>query len=73
MRLVWFTGMREIKDSCLLYTSKGVHSGTYMALLTAVVISGVKVLFGRNILSLFVSGEQEHEKAHPVKILCTGC
>ena len=38
---------------------KGVHSGTYMALLTAVVISGVMVLFGRNILSLFVSGEQE--------------
>ena len=38
---------------------KGVHSGTYMALLTSVVISGVMVLFGRNILSLFVSGEQE--------------
>ena len=38
---------------------KGVHSGTYMALLTAVVISGVMVLFGRNILSLFVSGEPE--------------
>lgn len=36
-----------------------MHSGTYMALLTAVVISGVMVLFGRNILSLFVSGEQE--------------
>ena len=30
-----------------------------MALLTAVVISGVMVLFGRNILSLFVSGEPE--------------
>ena len=38
---------------------KGVHSGTYMALLTSVVISGVMVLFGRNILSLFVSGEPE--------------
>ena len=30
-----------------------------MALLTSVVISGVMVLFGRNILSLFVSGEPE--------------
>ena len=38
---------------------KGVHSGTYMALLTSVMISGVMVLFGRNILSLFVSGEPE--------------
>ena len=38
---------------------KGVHSGTYMALLTSGVISGVMVLFGRNILSLFVSGEPE--------------
>ena len=38
---------------------KGVHSGTYMALLTSVVISGVMVLFGHNILSLFVSGEPE--------------
>ena len=38
---------------------KGVHSGTYMALLTSVVISGVMVLFGRNIVSLFVSGEPE--------------
>ena len=34
---------------------KGVHSGTYMALLTSVVISGVMVLFGRNILSLLNS------------------
>ena len=38
---------------------KGVHSGTYMALLTSVMISGVMVLFGRNILSLSVSGEPE--------------
>ena len=38
---------------------KGVHSGTYMALLTSVVILGVLVLFGRIILSLFVSGEPE--------------
>ena len=30
-----------------------------MALLTSVVISGVMVLFGRNILSLFVSGKPE--------------
>ncbi len=35
----------------------GVRSGVYMALLTSIVISGVMVITGRNILSLFVSGE----------------
>ena len=38
---------------------KGVRSGTYMAVLTSVFISGMMVLIGRNILSLFVSGEPE--------------
>ena len=37
----------------------GVRSGTYMAVLTSVFISGMMVLIGRNILSLFVSGEPE--------------
>lgn len=35
----------------------GVRSGVYMALITSIVISGVMVITGRNILSLFVSGE----------------
>lgn len=35
----------------------GVRSGVYMAMITSIVISGVMVITGRNILSLFVSGE----------------
>ena len=35
----------------------GVRSGVYMALITSIVIAGVMVITGRNILSLFVSGE----------------
>ena len=38
---------------------KGVRSGTSMAVLTSVFISGMMVLIGRNILALFVSGEPE--------------
>ena len=41
---------------------KGVRSGTYMAVLTSAFISGMMVLFGRNVLSLFVSGEPDQTR-----------
>ena len=39
-----------------------MRSGTYMAVLTSAFISGMMVLFGRNVLSLFVSGEPDQTR-----------
>ena len=41
---------------------KGVFSGTIMALLTSFAISVIMIVIGRNILSLFVSGDPEQVK-----------
>lgn len=38
---------------------KGVHQGAVMAILTSLVITAAMILFGRNILSLFISGTPE--------------
>ena len=38
---------------------KGVHQGALMAILTSVIISVAMIVFGKNILSLFISGTPE--------------
>lgn len=39
---------------------KGVHQGVIMAIVTSVIISISMIVFGENILSLFISGTQEN-------------
>ena len=41
---------------------KGVHQGAFMAILTSLVITAAMIIFGRNILSLFISGTPEEIK-----------